>query len=106
MWFSSNAQRIIELKPNETAQFVFTNSKKPSLRLTKTSSDGPPLEGVSFRLAKIEIDIQIGTLVVFQHDSAFFSGKKLHMMLFQVQNVVVHRSGFDQGIDSRITSVL
>ena len=49
-----SAQRIIELKPNETAQFVFTNSKKPSLRLTKTSSDGAPLEGVSFRLAKIE----------------------------------------------------
>jgi len=47
-------QRIIELKPNETAQFVFTNSKLPSLRLTKTSSDGSPLEGVSFRLAKIE----------------------------------------------------
>ncbi len=47
-------QRIIELKPNETAQFVFTNSKKPSLLLTKTSSDGTPLEGVSFRLAKIE----------------------------------------------------
>ena len=47
-------QRIIELKPNETAQFVFTNSKKPSLLLTKTSSDGAPLEGVSFRLAKIE----------------------------------------------------
>ena len=49
-----NAQRIIELKPNETAQFVFTNSKLPSLRLTKTSADGTPLEGVSFRLAKIE----------------------------------------------------
>ncbi len=47
-------QRIIELKPNETAQFVFTNSKKPDLLLTKTSSDGTPLEGVSFRLAKIE----------------------------------------------------
>ena len=47
-------QRIIELKPNETAQFVFTNSKKPDLLLTKTSSDGSPLEGVSFRLAKIE----------------------------------------------------
>ncbi len=47
-------QRIIELKPNETAQFVFTNSKLPSLLLTKTSSDGSPLEGVSFRLAKIE----------------------------------------------------
>ena len=49
-----DAQRIIELKPNETAQFVFTNSKKPSLHLLKTSSDGTPLEGVSFRLAKIE----------------------------------------------------
>ena len=49
-----DAQRIIELKPNETAQFVFTNSKLPSLKLTKTSSDSTPLEGVSFRLAKIE----------------------------------------------------
>ena len=49
-----DAQRIIELKPNETAQFVFTNSKLPSLKLTKTSSDGTPLGGVSFRLAKIE----------------------------------------------------
>ncbi len=49
-----DAQRIIELKPNETAQFVFTNSKKPSLKLTKTSSDGTPLGGVCFRLAKIE----------------------------------------------------
>lgn len=49
-----NAQRIIELKPNETAQFVFTNSKLPALKLTKTSSDGTPLGGVSFRLAKIE----------------------------------------------------
>ena len=47
-------QRIIELKPNENVQFVFTNSKKPDLLLTKTSSDGTPLEGVSFRLAKIE----------------------------------------------------
>ena len=49
-----DAQRIIELKPNEDAQFVFTNSKLPSLHLLKTSSDGSPLEGVSFRLAKIE----------------------------------------------------
>ena len=49
-----DAQRIIELKPNEDAQFVFTNSKLPSLHLLKTSSDGTPLAGVSFRLAKIE----------------------------------------------------
>jgi len=48
-----DAQRIIELKPNETAQFVFTNSKLPELLLKKISSDGSPLEGVSFRLAKI-----------------------------------------------------
>ena len=48
------AQRIIELVPNEDAQFVFTNSKLPSLRLIKQSADGAPLGGVSFRLAKIE----------------------------------------------------
>ena len=49
-----NAQRIIHLDPNENAEFVFTNSKLPSLTLTKTSSDGTPLAGVTFRLAKVE----------------------------------------------------
>ena len=49
-----DAQRIIHLEGNENAEFVFTNSKLPSLVLTKTSSDGAPLAGVSFRLAKIE----------------------------------------------------
>lgn len=47
-------QRIIHLGTNETAQFVFTNSKKPTLTLTKTSSDGSALAGVTYRLAKIE----------------------------------------------------
>ena len=49
-----NAQRIIQLDANETAQFVFTNSIRPSMRLVKLSSDGSPLEGVTFRIAKIE----------------------------------------------------
>lgn len=49
-----DAQRIIQLDPNEDAQFVFTNSKLPGLQLIKTSADGTPLAGVSFRLAKIE----------------------------------------------------
>ena len=49
-----NAQRIIQLDGNETAQFIFTNSKLPSLRLIKTSAGGGPLPGVSFRLTKIE----------------------------------------------------
>ena len=49
-----DAQRIIHLAPNENAEFVFTNSKLPSLTLTKTSSDGTPLAGVTFRLAKVE----------------------------------------------------
>ena len=49
-----DAQRIIELKPNETAQFVFTNTKKPGFKLVKTSADGTPLDGVTFRIAKIE----------------------------------------------------
>ena len=49
-----DAQRIIELKPNENAEFVFTNSVLPSLYLKKLSADGTPLAGVSFRLSKIE----------------------------------------------------
>lgn len=48
------AQRIIHLDPNEDAQFVFTNSRLPDLLLIKTSADGAPLPGVSFRLSKIE----------------------------------------------------
>ena len=48
------AQRIIDLKPNEDAQFVFTNHIKPSLQLIKLSSDGSRLAGVTFRIARIE----------------------------------------------------
>ena len=48
-----DAQRIIQLDGNENAEFVFTNSKKPSLDLLKVSADGTPLAGVSFRLARI-----------------------------------------------------
>lgn len=49
-----DGQRIIQLDGNEQAQFVFTNSKLPSLYLMKTSADGTALPGVSFRLSKIE----------------------------------------------------
>ena len=48
-----DAQRVVHLAGNERAEFVFTNAKLPSLELTKTSSDGTPLAGVSFRLARI-----------------------------------------------------
>ena len=48
------AQRIIQLAPNEDAQFVFTNTIKPSLQIIKTSSDGSRLKNVSFRIARIE----------------------------------------------------
>ena len=48
------AQRIIQLDANEDAQFVFTNTIKPSLQIIKTSSDGSRLKNVHFRIAKIE----------------------------------------------------
>lgn len=48
------AQRIIQLHPNDDAEFVFTNTVKPSLRIVKLSSDGTPLAGVSFRISYIE----------------------------------------------------
>ncbi len=49
-----DSQRIIQLDANENAQFVFTNSIRPSLRVVKLSSDGAALEGVTFRIARIE----------------------------------------------------
>ena len=49
-----DAQRVIELRPDETGEFVFTNSKRPTIHIIKLSSDGTPLPGVSFRIAKIE----------------------------------------------------
>ena len=48
------AQRIIQLDPNEHAQFIFTNSIKPSFQLIKLSADGSRLAGVTFRIARIE----------------------------------------------------
>ena len=49
-----DAQRIIHLRANDTAEFVFTNTQKPGLRLIKTSADGSPMKGVTFRIARIE----------------------------------------------------
>ena len=49
-----DAQRIIHLRANDTAEFIFTNTPKPGLKLIKTSTDGTPMEGVTFRIARIE----------------------------------------------------
>ena len=61
--------------------------------------------GIGHRLPAVRVvfvDIQIGPLLVFQHDSAFFSRKYLHMVLFQVPDVIVHRGGLHQGIHSGV----
>ena len=49
-----DAQRIIHLRANDTAEFVFTNTPKPGFKLIKTSADRFPLAGVTFRIARIE----------------------------------------------------
>ena len=49
-----DAQRIIQLKPNQDFEFVFTDSKLPKLKLTKLSSDGSVLPGVTYSLTRIE----------------------------------------------------
>ncbi len=53
-YLMDDAVRTIQLNPNETAEFVFTNTPLPALRLVKLSSDGSRLKGVTFRIAKIE----------------------------------------------------
>ena len=50
-----NSERVIQLNPNENANFVFTNTKKPTMKIVKVSADGSkPLEGATFRIAKTE----------------------------------------------------
>ena len=49
-----DAVRMVQVNPDENANFVFTNTPKPALRLIKTSSDGTRLGGVHFRIARIE----------------------------------------------------
>jgi uncharacterized surface anchored protein len=50
-----DAARIIQINGNEDAQFVFTNTKKPALRVVKLDSyDSSALAGTTFRIAKIE----------------------------------------------------
>ena len=49
-----DAVRVVQVNPDENANFVFTNTPKPTLRLIKTSSDGTRLGGVHFRIARIE----------------------------------------------------
>ena len=53
-YLMDDAVRYIEIKPDDTAYLVFTNTPKPKLRIVKTSSDGSPLAGVQFRIARIE----------------------------------------------------
>ncbi len=50
-----NEIRTVQINPDENANFVFTNTKKPSFTLVKLDSfDSQPLGGVTFRIAKIE----------------------------------------------------
>ena len=50
-----NATRIIELHADEAAQFVFTNTPKPSIEVVKYDPNtGKYLPGATFRIARIE----------------------------------------------------
>ena len=50
-----DAQRIIHLHANDTAEFVFTDTKRPKLVVEKRSAkDGTPLAGATFRIAPID----------------------------------------------------
>ncbi|MBQ9719475.1 MAG: Cys-Gln thioester bond-forming surface protein, partial [Oscillospiraceae bacterium] len=50
-----NPTRIIQLNANQTAQFVFTNTAKPSIEIVKYDPNtGKYLPGATFRIARIE----------------------------------------------------
>ena len=53
-YLMDDSVRIVQVNPDEDANFVFTNTPMPSLKIIKVSSDGTPLAGVHFRIARIE----------------------------------------------------
>ena len=105
------AQRIIELKPNENAQFVFTNHIKPSLQLIKLSSDGSRLAGVTFRIAKIEdgshyldrTTNSTGEILISGLEPGVYSVRELSSVLDHIPDDTEHHVELFPGQTSTIT---
>lgn len=105
------AQRIIELKPNEDAQFVFTNRIKPSLQLIKLSSDGSRLAGVTFRIAKIEDGSHYldrttnsnGEILISDLEPGVYSVRELSSVLDHIPDDTEHHVELFPGQTSTIT---
>lgn len=105
------AQRIIELKPNENAQFVFTNHIKPSLQLIKLSSDGSRLAGVTFRIAKIEdgshyldrTTNSAGEILISGLEPGVYSVRELSSVLDHIPDDTGHHVELFPGQTSTIT---
>ena len=105
------AQRIIELKPNEDAQFVFTNHIKPSLQLIKLSSDGSRLAGVTFRIAKIEDGSHYldrttnsnGEILISDLEPGVYSVRELSSVLDHIPDYTEHHVELFPGQTSTIT---
>ena len=105
------AQRIIELKPNEDAQFVFTNHVKPSLQLIKLSSDGSRLAGVTFRIAKIEDGSHYldrttnssGEILISDLEPGVYSVRELSSVLDHIPDDTEHHVELFPGQTSTIT---
>ena len=105
------AQRIIELKPNENAQFVFTNHIKPSLQLIKLSSDGSRLAGITFRIAKIEdgshyldrTTNSAGEILISGLEPGVYSVRELSSVLDHIPDDTEHHVELFPGQTSTIT---
>ena len=105
------AQRIIELKPNEDAQFVFTNHVKPSLQLIKLSSDGSRLAGVTFRIARIEDGSHYldrttnsnGEILISDLEPGVYSVRELSSVQDQIPDDTEHHVELFPGQTSTIT---
>lgn len=54
-YLMDDSVRIVQINPDENANFVFTNTRKPSLVIVKYDSNtGEYLAGATFRIARIE----------------------------------------------------
>ena len=106
-----NAERTVKVEGNEYATFVFTNTKKPSIRVIKYDKyNDKYLSGATFRIAKIEdgsnyldriTDID-GNIVIDNLDPGVYSIKEIKAPTNYVLNETEYHVELFAGKESQV----
>ena len=106
-----NAERIVKIDGNEYATFVFTNTKKPSIKVVKYDKyNDKYLSGATFRIAKIEdgsnyldrITNMDGNIVIDNLDPGVYSVKEIKAPTNYVLNETEYHVELFAGKESQV----